>query len=169
MTDTVVIALPRFRKEAERIGVFLGAEVRDYTLEIFPELFPEARRIVAVMSMGIVVRRIAPLLTDKWNDPAIVVVSPDMRYAVPLLGGHHGANSLAKELAGLGLCPVITTATEATGPRFCRRDRGAGRVLRPQPGLYLGGECGPAGCRCPVPCRRRARDCHRRLPVCLSF
>ena len=115
MTDTVVIALPRFRKEAERIGVFLGAEVRDYTPEIFPELFPEARRIVAVMSMGIVVRRIAPLLTDKWNDPAIVVVSPDMRYAVPLLGGHHGANSLAKELAGLGLCPVITTATEATG------------------------------------------------------
>jgi len=115
MTDTVVIALPRFMREAERIGVFLGAEVRDYTPEIFPELFPEARRIVAVMSMGIAVRRIAPLLTDKWNDPAVVVVSPDMRYAVPLLGGHHGANSLAKELSGLGLCPVITTATEATG------------------------------------------------------
>ena len=115
MTETVVIALPRFRKEAERIGAFLGADVREYTPEIFSELFPEARRIVAVMSMGIVVRRIAPLLTDKWNDPAVVVVSPDMRYAIPLLGGHHGANSLAKELAGLGLCPVITTATEATG------------------------------------------------------
>ncbi len=115
MTDTVVIALPRFMQEAERIGASLGAEVREYTPEIFSELFPEARRIVAVMSMGIVVRKIAPLLTDKWNDPAVVVVSPDMRYAIPLLGGHHGANSLAKELAAFGLCPVITTATEATG------------------------------------------------------
>ena len=115
MTDTVIIALPRFMREAERIGVFLGAGAREYTPEIFAELFPTTRRIVAVLSMGIVVRKIAPLLTDKWNDPAVVVVSPDLRYAVPLLGGHHGANSLAKELAALGLCPVITTATEATG------------------------------------------------------
>jgi cobalt-precorrin 5A hydrolase len=67
------------------------------------------------MSMGIVVRKIAPLLDDKWTDPAVVVISPDCRYAVPLLGGHHGANALAKELAGLGLVPVITTATESRG------------------------------------------------------
>ena len=67
------------------------------------------------MSMGIVVRKIAPLLDDKWTDPAVVVVSPDCRYAIPLLGGHHGANVLAKELAGLGLVPVITTATESRG------------------------------------------------------
>ena len=67
------------------------------------------------MSMGIVVRKIAPLLDDKWTDPAVVVVSPDFRYAIPLLGGHHGANDLAKELAGLGLEPVITTATESRG------------------------------------------------------
>ena len=67
------------------------------------------------MSMGIVVRRIAPLIHDKWNDPAVVVVSPDITYAVPVLGGHHGANELAKELSFLGIQPVITTATEATG------------------------------------------------------
>ena len=67
------------------------------------------------MSMGIVVRKIAPLLRDKWTDPAVVVISPDFRYAVPVLGGHHGANDLAKELAGLGLVPVITTATESRG------------------------------------------------------
>jgi cobalt-precorrin 5A hydrolase len=67
------------------------------------------------MSMGIVVRKIAPLLDDKWSDPAVVVISPDFRYAIPVLGGHHGANELAKELAGLGLVPVITTATESRG------------------------------------------------------
>ena len=115
MTDTIVIALPYFRKDAERIAAFLGAEVSLYTPEIFAEAFCSRKRIVALMSMGIVVRKIAPLLDDKWTDPAVVVISPDFRYAVPLLGGHHGANVLAGELAGLGLQPVITTATESRG------------------------------------------------------
>lgn len=115
MTDTLVIALSRFLGEAERIADFLGAEVREYTPDVFFEIFPHTRRIVAIMSMGIVVRRIAPLIQDKWIDPAVVVVSPDIAYAIPLLGGHHGANELAKELSALGIQPVITTATEATG------------------------------------------------------
>jgi cobalt-precorrin 5A hydrolase len=115
MNDTLVIALPRFLVHAERIASFLGADVREYTPHLFAEIFPHVRRIVAVMSMGIVVRRISPLLKDKWTDPAVVVVSPDLTFAIPVLGGHHGANELAKELAALGLEPVITTATEATG------------------------------------------------------
>jgi cobalt-precorrin 5A hydrolase len=115
MTDTVVIALPYFRNDAERIAAFLGADVATYTPEIFAEVFCSRKRIVALMSMGIVVRKIAPLLDDKWTDPAVVVISPDCRYAIPVLGGHHGANELAKELAGLGLEPVITTATESRG------------------------------------------------------
>ncbi|HSQ92970.1 MAG TPA: cobalt-precorrin 5A hydrolase, partial [Methanoregula sp.] len=86
-----------------------------YDQTSFREAFCCRKRIVALMSMGIVVRKIAPLLGDKWTDPAVVVVSPDLAYAVPLLGGHHGANELAKELAGLGLVPVITTATESRG------------------------------------------------------
>jgi cobalt-precorrin 5A hydrolase len=115
MTDTIIIALPRFLKQAHSIADFLGAEVREYTPEIFSEIFRDKQRIVAIMSMGIVVRMIAPLLSDKWNDPAVVVVSPDIAYAIPLIGGHHGANELAKELSALGIQPVITTATEATG------------------------------------------------------
>lgn len=115
MNDTLVIALPRFLGRAEQIATFLGADVREYTPVLFSEIFPHTRRIVAVMSMGIVVRQIAPLVRDKWNDPAVVVVSPDLAYAIPVIGGHHGANELAKELAALGIQPVITTATEATG------------------------------------------------------
>jgi cobalt-precorrin 5A hydrolase len=115
MNDTLVIALPRFMDHAEKIGDFLGADVREFTPVLFSEIFPAARRIVAVMSMGIVVRKLAPLLRDKWNDPAVVVVSPDFQYVIPVIGGHHGANALAKELSALGLCPVITTATEVTG------------------------------------------------------
>ena len=115
MTDTVVIALFRFLDQANTIAQFLGGEVREYRPDIFSDIFPHTRRIVAIMSMGIVVRSIAPLLNDKWNDPAVVVVSPDLAYAIPLIGGHHGANELAEELSALGIQPVITTATEATG------------------------------------------------------
>lgn len=115
MTDTVVIALPYFFSHAERIATALGADAVEYTPEIFSTIFREKKRIVAIMSMGIVVRKIAPLLKDKWTDPAVVVVSPDLQYAIPVLGGHHGANELAKELSAIGIQPVITTATESVG------------------------------------------------------
>ena len=68
------------------------------------------------MAVGMVNRNIAPLIQDKWSVPAVVVISPDMQYAIPVLGGHHGANDLVYLLQErCGLTPVITTATEATG------------------------------------------------------
>ena len=115
MTDTVVIALFRFLDKAKIVAQFLEADVSEYRPGIFSDIFPHTKRIVAIMSMGIVVRSIAPLIKDKWNDPAVVVVSPDLAYAIPLIGGHHGANELAKELSALGILPVITTATESAG------------------------------------------------------
>jgi cobalt-precorrin 5A hydrolase len=115
MTETVVITFPYSRPEAERIAAFLDADVVEYSPEIFATVFSKQKRIVALMSMGIVVRKLASLLQDKWTDPAVVVVSPDFKYAIPVLGGHHGANALAKELSGIGIQPVITTATESRG------------------------------------------------------
>jgi cobalt-precorrin 5A hydrolase len=113
--DIAVIALPHFAGDAARVASFLKADSLPYSRGVFQEVFSRYRRIVALMSAGIVVRGIAPLLSDKWSDPAIVVVSPDLRYAIPLTGGHHGANELASRLAGMGMVPVISTATEATG------------------------------------------------------
>ncbi|MBP1929607.1 cobalt-precorrin 5A hydrolase [Methanolinea mesophila] len=114
MTD-LVVTLPKFTPCAERIAEFLSTEVQIYDPSAFSLAFSRADRIVAVMAVGIAVRSVAPLLRDKWTDPAVVVVSPDCRVAIPLVGGHHGANELAKELAGIGLTPVITTATEVFG------------------------------------------------------
>ena len=115
MNDTVVITFPYSHNDAERIASFLGADIVEYSGDVFDAAFRTRKRIVALMSMGIVVRKLAPLIDDKWTDPAVVVISPDSRYAIPVLGGHHGANALAKELGGLGICPVITTATESRG------------------------------------------------------
>ncbi|WP_292365077.1 MULTISPECIES: cobalt-precorrin 5A hydrolase [unclassified Methanoculleus] len=115
MTGTVVIALERFLPDARRIADAVGADVVPYGPEAFRAAFSRYSRIVALMSAGIAVRGIAPLLTDKWRDPAVVVVGPDLRYAVPVVGGHHGGNDLARQLAPLGVTPVITTATETRG------------------------------------------------------
>ena len=116
MNRTVVIALPYFAEQAQRVAAATGGSFLPYHENAFEEEFGRAERIIAVMATGIVVRKIAPLLKDKWQDPAIVVISPDIRFAIPISGGHHGANELACELEEkLGLIPVITTATESTG------------------------------------------------------
>ena len=115
MTRTVVIALERFLPDARRIADALGTDILPYGPDVFRVAFTGYDRIIALMSAGIAVRGIAPLLTDKWRDPAVVVVGPDLRYAVPVVGGHHGGNDLARELAVLGIEPVITTATETQG------------------------------------------------------
>ena len=113
--NRAVIYLPRFSEAAGRIARVLGADLLEYSETAFSRAISCYREIAAVMSMGIAVRGIAPYLKDKWTDPALVVVTPDLRFAIPVTGGHHGANALARELAVLGAFPVITTATEREG------------------------------------------------------
>jgi cobalt-precorrin 5A hydrolase/precorrin-3B C17-methyltransferase len=74
-------------------------------------LFTEGQSIVALCAAGIVIRSLAPLLRDKRSEPAVVVVAEDGSVAVPLLGGHHGANDLARKIAAItGGVAAITTA-----------------------------------------------------------
>jgi cobalt-precorrin 5A hydrolase len=113
--STAVIFLERFREPAEKVAGLLGADLLPYDPEAFGRAFRTHQRIAAVMATGIAVRGIGPLLRDKWSDPAVVVVSPDLTFAVPLIGGHHGANEMAELLSDLGAIPVITTATERAG------------------------------------------------------
>ena len=69
---------------------------------------------IFIMSTGIVVRVIAPLIKHKTEDPAVVVVDDGGNHAISLLSGHlGGANALTLQIAGiLGAKPVITTATD---------------------------------------------------------
>ncbi|MDD1676399.1 MAG: cobalamin biosynthesis protein, partial [Methanomicrobiales archaeon] len=115
MSDTVVIYLPHSRDPAHTIASLLGADLQEYAPDAFAGAWVRYRRIVAVMSCGIVVRAIGRLVRDKWTDPAVVVCSPDLQYAIPILGGHHGANALARTLSPFGALPVITTATDVHG------------------------------------------------------
>lgn len=77
-------------------------------------LFAAGRPIVGFCAAGILIRMLAPLLDDKTREPAVVAVSADGRHVVPLLGGHRGANALARDIAtALGGIAAITTAGDA--------------------------------------------------------
>ncbi|MBA3903726.1 MAG: cobalamin biosynthesis protein CbiG [Rhodocyclaceae bacterium] len=80
-----------------------------------PALFAAFEAIVAIVSLGAVVRLIAPHLRNKETDPAVVVVDEAGKFAIPVLSGHlGGANELAGHLAtALGATPVLTTASDA--------------------------------------------------------
>ena len=65
--------------------------------------------------MGIVTRSLCRHLQDKWRDRPVVAVDSALSCAVPVVGGHHGANDLALLLAErMELYPAITTATDAS-------------------------------------------------------
>lgn len=77
-------------------------------------LFREGNPIVGICAAGILVRALAPLLADKTAEPAVVAVSADGLFAVPLIGGHRGANTLARAVAeALGGSAAVTTAGDA--------------------------------------------------------
>lgn len=74
-------------------------------------LFAERRPIVALMAAGALVRILAPVLADKHGEPPVVAVAEDGSAAVPLLGGHRGANDLARIVAGVAQgFAALTTA-----------------------------------------------------------
>jgi cobalt-precorrin 5A hydrolase/precorrin-3B C17-methyltransferase len=79
--------------------------------------WPKVDGLVLFLATGAAMRIVAPLLTDKHRDPAVVCVDEAGRFAVALCGGHAaGGNDLAAAVARhLDAQPVITTATDAVG------------------------------------------------------
>ncbi len=134
------------RAQAEKLGVLvaqrLGGELfRPWQLPEpqkarFQEHFEQRSQWVLVMATGIATRFVEGLLRDKRQDPAVVVLDEDARYAVVLLGGHEaGANALAYRVANAaGAIPVVTTATEAVKPLVvgigCRKGVGEDQIER---------------------------------------
>ncbi|MCW8951627.1 MAG: precorrin-3B C(17)-methyltransferase, partial [Rhodospirillales bacterium] len=74
-------------------------------------LFANGTGIVGICAAGILIRALGPVLSDKQSEPSIVAVAEDGGAAVPLLGGHHGANDMARRIAHLfgGIAAVTTT------------------------------------------------------------
>ncbi|MBU1174648.1 MAG: precorrin-2 C(20)-methyltransferase [Alphaproteobacteria bacterium] len=120
---------------ASRIATATGGRVHAFgpgeegAADLLPRLFAEGTPIVGVAAAGILIRLLAASLADKRAEPPVVAVSADGGHVVPLLGGHHGGNALARQLAEtLGGVAAVTTASDT---RFTRG------LDEPPPGFVL--------------------------------
>ncbi|WP_029366476.1 cobalt-precorrin 5A hydrolase [Saccharolobus islandicus] len=72
--------------------------------------------IIFVMALEGVTRIICKYAKSKTEDPAIICIDDKINYVIPLLGGHWGANDIARDLSViLNSTPIITTAAELKG------------------------------------------------------
>jgi cobalt-precorrin 5A hydrolase len=165
MSEPAITALtPRGLDLGRRLAGALGraevVPVRGDARPALQALFHAGRPLICIMPLGVVVRLLGPVLSDKQAEPPVVVVDEAGRFAVSVLGGHAGGgNALARRVAGaLGAVPVVTTASDVLGlpaVDLIGRDRGwrvedsacltavAAAVVRGDPvGVYQ-----DAGCR----------------------
>ena len=121
----VVLCLSKSGEEvATKVAAILGAPIHGRegrvtqadaffpnALEHVRTLFAAGTPIVGVCAAGILVRAVAPLLNNKHSEPPVLAVPDDGSTVIPLLGGHHGANRLARLIAeGLKAHAAVTTA-----------------------------------------------------------
>ncbi len=105
---------PSLQAEAEALG--LDCQLYDASLATFlQDHWQTYEGFVFCLASGAVVRLIAPLLTDKATDPAVVVVDPIGKFAISLCGAHQGGGDRLTHQIGqlLNAQAVITGAANA--------------------------------------------------------
>jgi cobalt-precorrin 5A hydrolase/precorrin-3B C17-methyltransferase len=104
------MALP----EAVVYGLINRTHSADFTYtnfgETVREFFQTGTPIIGICAAGILIRTLAPLLTNKWQEPPVLAIAEDGSAVVPLLGGLQGVNDLARQIASVWqISPAITT------------------------------------------------------------
>ena len=113
MPEVTVIVAEKFSEAMRSIPNAL----RSYSGALMDEIasmFSNYDQIVFFVSLGAVVRLIAPHLKSKDEDPGILVVDDAAQFVIPVLSGHvGGANAYAEHVATLlNATPVVTTASD---------------------------------------------------------
>lgn len=106
----VQMALP----EAVVYGLINRTQSADFTYtnfgETVREFFQTGTPIIGICAAGILIRTLASLLTNKWQEPPVLAIAEDGSAVVPLLGGLQGVNDLARQIASVWqISPAITT------------------------------------------------------------
>lgn len=64
--------------------------------------FKAGRQLLMVCASGIIIRSLAPVLADKYQDPAVIALDEHGLFVIPLLSGHEGgANELGRQISQL--------------------------------------------------------------------
>lgn len=105
---------------SEKLAHLAPADAKRFPLPMGPLLadtFKAYDAHVFVISVGAVVRMIAPLLENKKVDPAVICVDDAARFSICVLSGHVGrGNAFTERVASvLSAMPVVTTASDAIG------------------------------------------------------
>jgi cobalt-precorrin 5A hydrolase/precorrin-3B C17-methyltransferase len=100
--------------EAKVYGLESRTTTADFTYtkfgETVREFFQTGTPIIGVCAAGILIRTLAPVLSNKWQEPPVLAIAEDGSAVVPLLGGLQGVNDLAGQIAEcLQVSPAITT------------------------------------------------------------
>ncbi|MXU64036.1 precorrin-3B C(17)-methyltransferase [Oceanomicrobium pacificus] len=95
-----------------RAGRVNEADVHfDNALTHVRDLFLAGHPVIGVCAAGILIRAVAPVLGDKRDEPPLLSVPDDGSTVIPLLGGHRGANRLARQVAeALDAPAAVSTA-----------------------------------------------------------
>ncbi|MDZ8221606.1 MAG: precorrin-3B C(17)-methyltransferase [Nostoc sp. ChiVER01] len=97
--------------------------------ETLRELFAQGTPLIGICAAGILIRTLAPVISDKRQEPPVLAVAEDGSAIVPLLGGLGGVNDLARRIAeALDVKPAITTTGDL---------RLGTTLLSPPPGYHL--------------------------------
>lgn len=95
--------------------------------ELLAAEWQRSRAFVAVGACGAITRLIAPHLQGKGQDPAVVVLDPHGRFAIPLLGGHGaGAEALSQAIAALLEGQAVLTGSSSGQGRLALDSFGKG-------------------------------------------
>ncbi|WP_250656031.1 cobalamin biosynthesis protein [Alkalimarinus coralli] len=83
-------------------------------------LFSSGERLILICATGIAIRTLAPVLADKYKDPAVLVLDEHGQFVIPLLSGHEGgANDWGRQVAQvIDAQLVITSAQTYLKPRY---------------------------------------------------
>ena len=119
LTPTCIISLTDTGQQlGDRLAELIPAASHLHRPQPFAEQlqarFRAGERLLCICAGGIVMRSLAPVLRDKHQDPAVLLIDEAAEFVVPLLSGHEGgAYAWGQSLAVLlgGQC-VITGARQ---------------------------------------------------------
>lgn len=89
-------------------------------IDVAQKSFSHGNQCIFICAIGIVIRTLAPVIADKYQDPAVVVIDEAGKYVIPLLSGHEGgAGALAYNIAqAISAQCVSTSATDYSRPVY---------------------------------------------------
>ncbi len=113
LKDSDIFISPKFIQDGPADSKLLSLPMEPTLRETFQEYDCH----IFVISVGAVVRMIAPLLKNKKVDPAVLCIDDQAKFTICLLSGHVGrGNFFTQKISDLlGNLPVITTASDVSG------------------------------------------------------